>query len=225
MIKVNEMEILAMLEEGNYEGIAKLVKSKMLENQTKPSDLSKMKAFSKLAKATRKEYKESKPALAGAYTLGNKLCLCDGFRAFIMNWDVNQVPNLEMIEEDRVSEKFDINKVYQEKDRTEVIKIDTEKLKIQYTEYKAKLKLVKSEKGMTKEQKVRSIQERYFAVESKAGFVSHFNIEYIKELHDIMDLDNSEITLGKEWTQALQVENSFGKALVLPIRLLKREDD
>ena len=161
MIKVNELEILAMLEEGNYEGIAKLVKSKMLENQTKPSDLSKMKAFSKLAKATRKEYKESRPALAGAYTLNDKLCLCDGFRAFIMNWDANQVPSLEMIE-DKVSEKFDINKVYQEKDRTDVIKIDTEKLNIQYTEYKAKLKLVKSEKGMTKEQKVRSIQERYF---------------------------------------------------------------
>ena len=52
MIKVNEMEILAMLEEGNYEGIAKMVKSKMLENQTKPSDLYKMKAFIKLAKAT-----------------------------------------------------------------------------------------------------------------------------------------------------------------------------
>ena len=224
MIKVNELEILAMLEEGNYEGIAKLVKSKMLENQTKPSDLSKMKAFSKLAKATRKEYKESRPALAGAYTLNDKLCLCDGFRAFIMNWDANQVPNLEMIE-DKVSEKFDINKVYQEKDRTDVIKIDTEKLNIQYTEYKAKLKLVKSEKGMTKEHKVRSIPERRFVVESEAGFVSHFNIEYIKELHDIMDLDNSEITLGKESTQALQVENSFGKALVLPIRILSREDD
>ena len=224
MIKVNELEILAMLEEGNYEGIAKLVKSKMLENQTKPSDLSKMKAFGKLAKATRKEYKESKPALAGAYTLNDKLCLCDGFRAFIMNWDASQVPNLEMIEEDKVSEKFNINSVYQEKDRTEVVKIDTEKLNIQYMEYKAKLKLVKPEKGMTKEQKVRSIQERYFAVESEAGFVSHFNIEYIKELHDIMDLDNSEITLGKEWTQALQVENSFGKALVLPIRLLNKED-
>ena len=124
------MEILAMLEEGNYEGVAKLVKSKMLENQTKPSDLSKMKAFSKLAKANRKKYKESKPALAGAYTLDNKLCLCDGFRAFIMNWGVSQVSNLEMIEEDKVSEKFNINRVYQEKDRTEVIKIDTEKLKI-----------------------------------------------------------------------------------------------
>ena len=225
MIKVNEMEILAMLEEGNYEGIVKLVKSKMLENQTKPSDLSKMKTFSKLAKATRKEYKESRPALAGAYTLNDKLCICDRFRAFMMNWDANQVPNLEMIEEDKISEKFDINKVYQEKDRTEVIKIDTEKLNIQYAEYKAKLKLVKSEKGMTKEQKVRSIPERHFVVESKAGFVSHFNIEYIKELHDIMDLDNSEITLGKEWTQALQVENSFGKALVMPIRVLSREDD
>ena len=225
MIKVNELEILAMLEEGNYEGIAKLVKTKMLENQTKPSDLSKMKAFSKLAKATRKEYKESKPALAGAYTLNDKLCLCDGFRAFMMNWDANQVPNLEMIEEDKVPEKFDINKVYQENNRTDVVKIDTEKLNIQYTEYKAKLKLVKSEKGMTKEQKVRSIPERHFVVESKAGFVSHFNIEYIKELHDIMDLDNSEITLGKESTQALQVENSFGKALVLPIRILSREDD
>ena len=57
MIKVNEMEILAMLEEGNHEGIAKLVKAKILEGQTKPSDLSKMKAFSKLTKATRKEYK------------------------------------------------------------------------------------------------------------------------------------------------------------------------
>ena len=224
MIKVNELEILAMLEEGNYEGIAKLVKSKMLENQTKPSDLSKMKAFSKLAKATRKEYKESRPTLAGAYTLDNKLCLCDGFRAFIMNWDANQVPSLEMIE-DEVVEKFDINKVYQENNRTDVIKIDTEKLNIQYTEYKAKLKLVKSEKGMTKEHKVRSIPERRFVVESEAGFVSHFNIEYIKELHDIMDLDNSEITLGKESTQALQVENSFGKALVLPIRILSREDD
>ena len=78
---------------------------------------------------------------------------------------------------------------------------------------------------MTKEHKVRNIEERYFVVESEAGFVSHFNIEYIKELHDIMDLDNSEITLGKEWTQALQVENSFGKALVLPIRILSREDD
>ena len=224
MIKVNELEILAMLEEGNYEGIAKLVKSKMLENQTKPSDLSKMKAFSKLAKATRKKYKESRASLAGAYTLNDKLCLCDGFRAFIMNWDANQVPSLEMIE-DEVVEKFDINKVYQENNRTDVIKIDTEKLNIQYTEYKAKLKLVKPEKGMTKEQKVRSIPERHFIVESKAGFVSHFNIEYIKELHDIMDLDNSEITLGKESTQALQVENSFGKALVLPIRLFKREDD
>jgi len=224
MIKVNELEILAMLEEGNYEGIAKLVKSKMLENQTKPSDLSKMKAFSKLAKATRKEYKERRPALAGAYTLNDKLCLCDGFRAFIMNWDANQVPSLEMIE-DEVVEKFDINKVYQENNRTDVIKIDTEKLNIQYTEYKAKLKLVKSEKGMTKEHKVRSIPERRFVVESEAGFVSHFNIEYIKELHDIMDLDNSEITLGKESTQALQVENSFGKALVLPVRLFKREDD
>ena len=219
MIKVNELEILAMLEEGNYEGIAKLVKSKMLDNKTKPSDLSKMKAFSKLAKATRKEYKESRPALAGAYTLNDKLCLCDGFRAFIMNWDANQVPSLEMIEEDEVVEKFDINKVYQENNRTDVIKIDTEKLNIQYTEYKAKLKLVKSEKGMTKEHKVRSIPERRFVVESEAGFVSHFNIEYIKELHDIMDLDNSEITLGKESTQALQVENSFGKALVLPIRI------
>ena len=136
MIKVNELEILAMLEEGNYEGIAKLVKTKMLENQTKPSDLSKMKAFSKLAKATRKEYKESKPALAGAYTLNDKLCLCDGFRAFMMNWDANQVPNLKMIEEDKVPEKFDINKVYQENNRTDVVKIDTEKLNIQYTEYK-----------------------------------------------------------------------------------------
>ena len=29
MIKVNEVEILAMLEEGNYEGIAKLVKAKI----------------------------------------------------------------------------------------------------------------------------------------------------------------------------------------------------
>ena len=225
MIKVSEFEILAMLEEGNYEGIAELVKNKILENQTKPSDISKMKAFSKLAKATRKEYKESRPALAGAYTLDDTLCLCDGFRAFIMNWDASQVPNLEMIEEDKVSEKFDINKVYQENDRTEVVEIDTEKLKIQYTEYKAKLKLVKPEKGMTKEQKVRSIPERLFVVESKAGFVSHFNIEYIKELHDIMDLDNSEITLGKECTQSLQVENSFGKALVLPIRILSREDD
>ena len=143
-----------------------------------------------MAKATRKEYKESRPSLAGAYTLNDKLCLCDRFRAFMMNWDANQVPNLEMIEED-----------------------------------KAKLKLVKPEKGMTKEQKVRSIPKRHFIVESKAGFVSHFNIEYIKELHDIMDLDNSEITLGKEWTQSLQVKNSFGKALVLPVRLFKREDD
>ena len=225
MIKVSEIELLNMLDKEDSDGIRQYILSKTTESKTKPSDLSKMKAFSKLAKATRKEYKESRPALAGAYILDNKLCLCDGFRAFIMNWDINQVPNLEMIEEDKVAEKFNINKVYQEKDRTEVIKIDTEKLKIQYTEYKAKLKLVKSEKGMTKEQKVRSIQERYFAVESKAGFVSHFNIEYIKELHDIMDLDNSEITLGKEQTQALQVENSFGKALVLPIRLLKREDD
>ena len=57
MIKVNEMEILAMLEEGNHEGIAKLVKAKILEGQTKPSYLSKIKAFSKLTKATRKEYK------------------------------------------------------------------------------------------------------------------------------------------------------------------------
>ena len=224
MIKVNEMELLNMLDERDYSGIRQYILNKITESKTKPSDLSKMKAFSKLAKATRKEYKESKPALAGAYTLDDKLCLCDGFRAFIMNWDVSQVPNLEMIEEDKVSEKFDINKVYQEKDRTEIVKIDTEKLKIQYTEYKAKLKLVKSEKGMTKEHKVRNIQERYFVVESKAGFVSHFNIEYIKELHDIMDLDNSEITLGKEWTQALQVENSFGKALVLPIRLPNKED-
>ena len=225
MIKVNEMELLNMLDERDYSGIRQYILNKITESKTKPSDLSKMKAFSKLAKATRKEYKESRTALAGAYTLNDKLCLCDGFRAFMMNWDVNQVPNLEMIEEDKVSEKFNINKVYQEKDRTEVIKIDTEKLKIQYAEYKAKLKLVKPEKGMTKKQKVRSIPERHFIVESKAGFISHFNIEYIKELHDIMDLDNSEITLGKEWTQALQVENSFGKALVLPIRILSREDD
>lgn len=225
MIKVNEMELLNMLDERDYSGIRQYILNKITESKTKPSDLSKMKAFSKLAKATRKEYKESKPALAGAYTLNDKLCLCDGFRAFMMNWDANQVPNLEMIEEDKVPEKFDINKVYQENNRTDVIKIDTEKLNIQYTEYKAKLKLVKSEKGMTKEQKVRSIPERYFVVESKAGFVSHFNIEYIKELHDIMDLDNSEITLGKESIQALQVENSFGKALVLPIRISSREDD
>ena len=225
MIKVNEMELLNMLDERDYSGIRQYILNKITESKTKPSDLSKMKAFSKLAKATRKEYKESRPALAGAYTLNDKLCLRDGFRAFIMNWDANQVPNFEMIEEDKVPEKFDINKVYQENNRTDVVKIDTEKLNIQYTEYKAKLKLVKSEKGMSKKQKVRSIPERHFIVESKAGFVSHFNIEYIKELHDIMDLDNSEITLGKESTQALQVENSFGKALVLPIRILSRKDD
>ena len=83
MIKVNEMELLNMLDERDYSGIRQYILNKITESKTKPSDLSKMKAFSKLAKATRKEYKESRPALAGAYTLNDKLCLCDGFRAHI----------------------------------------------------------------------------------------------------------------------------------------------
>lgn len=223
MIKVNEIEILKMLEEQEYGQLAQYVKDRMIEQNTSPTEIRKKKAFAKLSKSVQKKYKDSKPALAGAYELNDKLMLTDGFRGFVMNWKSSEIPELARVEYD--GELFKLDQLFQEKDRNEVIKIDTDKLKIQLAEYKSKLKMVKPEKGMTKEHRVRNIKERYFAVESKTGFVSHFNIEFIQEAHDIMDLNSSEITLGKDWTQALQIENKFGKCLVLPIRMRKEDEN
>ena len=223
MIKVNEVEVLKMLEKQEYGQLSQYIKDRMLEQNTSPTEIRKKKAFAKLSKSVQKMYKDSKPVLAGAYELNDKLMLTDGFRGFVMNWKSSEIPELAKVEFD--GELFKLDQLFQEKDRNEVIKIDTDKLKIQLAEYKAKLKMVKPEKGLTKEHKARNIKERYFAVESNSGFVAHFNIEFIQETHDIMDLNSSEITLGKDCTQALQIENEFGKCLVLPIRMRKEDED
>jgi hypothetical protein len=217
MIKVNEIEILKMLEEQEYGQLAQYMKDRILEQNTSPTEIRRKKAFAKLSKSVQKMYKDRKPAIAGAYELNDKLMLTDGFRGFVMNWKSNEIPELAKVEYD--GELCKLDQLYKETDRTEIVKIDTDKLKVQLAEYKTKLKMVKPERGITKENRGKGIKERYFAVESKSGFISHFNIEFIQEAHDIMDLNSSEITLGKEWVQALQIENEFGKCLVLPVRL------
>lgn len=210
MLKLDELKLLKMIEDNDIEAIKSYVEGEIvLQLNLSKSDNAKMKAIALYSKKTKKKAdKMGKEILAGAFMQGEYTAIIDGHMGIRLKMDINRIPNIinnESFFEDG-AEKFDVRGLFENKRYYKEIKIDVEEMLIQYKKWKT----------------TKNDAYKFFQVELANGEQSFFNIEYMIEAHNMIDINESVVVAGDNRLNPIFIINEEfynAECIVLPVRL------
>jgi hypothetical protein len=150
-------------------------------------------------------YVKTNPKISGCTIQDNKLCLCDGFKAFKMDFNPALMPDLQMIPDD--VDPMDYNKIMNEPKNSlnKEVAIDFDSFNLQLKEYKA-----------TKNKDL-----KYFIIDSTFNDDKiHVDILYLDEVHKVIDITKCRIEASTRVAPVYFYSlNEDSKALLLPVRV------
>ena len=204
MIKINELNILAMLNNKDYKAIEDYIKKEVVNQSITDKSLkARLKAFASLSKKYHKQYIKINPKISGCTIQDNKLCLCDGYKAFEMDFSLDLMPDLQMIPED--VEPMDYNKIMTESKLNKETTINFDNFNLQLKEYKA-----------TKNKDL-----KHFVIDGTFDNDKiYVDILFLDEIHKVIDITKCRIeastSVAPVYFYSLQDDS---KALLLPVRM------
>ena len=201
MIKVNELKVLEYIEYKEYEELKKYIEDEVkMQTKISKNDKSKIKAIARFSK---KLVKNERPNLKGAYTVENKTMLTDGYRGLILDCSLDDLPGIHKKNND--TEDFDLTKIADRPKDYKEFALDVEDMLLQYKKYKATKKEDKNKKS-----NLFKINEDLYV-----------DIVYLKEMHDMLDLNECKMYHGDRVSPIyLENEKFFDTvAILLPIRV------
>ena len=227
MIKLNEVKLLELINTNDLEALKLLIGTEVYNTSLSSTDKKRINAFRKFSKARSKEFREG---LKGAYVDNdNMMTVCDGYRIARL-FDSN-IKDCLMVQKESVKDVT--SKLINDTKSTNQLQIqlDANDIMLQYKKYKA-----------TKDKKIESNNHGIYVV-AYEGFLKEecyivFNIEYLKEFHDIFDFtsevefyiqdksietnffveDGAEVEALRTNNSPLYIESDNGNGIILPIR-------
>lgn len=205
MLKLDEKKIMEFIKNQNFIGIENYIESEIImQTKTNKSEMQQIKAFKSLAKKIYKEKIKNNPGLAGAWEFEEKTNICDGFRVVRLNKKISEIGEIDKV--DSGLQTLDVSQFFKV-DYTKFKKIpfDKDAFILQYNKYKT---IPLKDRNRNKEEKI-------FKIDC-TEFIAGFNIQYLKDLNDIMDLSKCELYMEKN-ISPLFIINEMGDAILLPI--------
>lgn len=203
MIKVNELEVLKHIEYGDYDKLKEYIEYEVkMQNKISKNDKSKIKAIARFSK---KLMKNEKVNLRGAYTVDNKTMLTDGYRGLILDCSLDSIPGIH--KKDNEAVEFDLTEIADMSNDYKEFTLDVEDMLLQYKKYKSIKKEDKNKKS------------HLFNIAADV----YVDIVYLKEMHDMLDLNESKLYHGSNVQQICIENEKFFNAvgILLPIRIEK----
>lgn len=212
MIKINEIEMLKLINNGDLNAIKNYIDNEILmQINTDVSDVQRNKNFIKLAKNFKKEaIKRGSPALAGAFTQNKYTCLCDGFRIFRLKQPIENFGNIEKVSSEVIL--LDVMSFFSNTEDMKEVSFDLKDLQLKYKEYKNLS--TQDKKGVKNKVYGINLNEDVEGVEK-----IYLNIEYLIDAHNILDFNNCKFYAKTPTSPLLIVDDKGNDALVLPIRV------
>ena len=196
MIKINEIKLLEAINNNDLKAIKAMVETEIYNTTLTTTDKKRINAFRKFSKSRSKEVRVS---LKGAYIDNdNMLTVCDGYK--VARLFANDVKDCLMVDSDLIKDNTS-KMVNDTKNLCQLqIQLDIKDIMLQYKKHKA-----------TKEKTANNHNYGVYVIEYE-GFLKEtcymaFNIEYLKEVHDIFDF-TSEIEF---YIQDKSHEKNFNK--------------
>lgn len=212
MIKINEVEMLKLINNGDLNVIKNYIDNEILmQIKTDILDVQRNKNFIKLAKKFKKEaIKSKRPALAGAFTQNDYTCLCDGFRIFRLKQPIGSFGNIEKVSSEVIL--IDVMSFFSNTEGMKEVGFDLKDLQLKYKEYKS-----------LSTQDKKGVKNKVYSINLNGDVEGvekiYLNIEYLIDAHNILDFNNCKFYAKTPTSPLLIVDDKGNDALVLPVRV------
>lgn len=229
MIKINELKVLKAINENDLAEVKRLIELEIYNTSLSTTDKKRINAFRKFSKQQSNSVRDS---MKGAYIDNdNMLTVCNGY--VLARLFATDVKDCLMVAEKDIKDNTS-KLMHDTKDVSSMqIQLDINDIMLQYKKYKA-----------TKDKKITAQNYGIYVISYKnddgSDCYMNFNIEYLKQFHDIFDFteniefyiksksserdfsatvieDDKSIETLRVNINPLYIESDNGNGLILPI--------